>query len=215
MSAGRRQIVVLGGTFDPVHNGHLIIAHAVAKRRGFKRVTLMPAASPPHKPPTSALAADRLAMLRLAIEGDDLFEVCEIELQRTGQSYTIDTIEALRARHGKDAEIHWIIGADMLADLPKWRRAADVVAAARIVVAARAPWQQRLEETFREFERHFDAEQIRGLRDGVVDTPLVDISSTEIRRRVAAGQSIGGLAPAAVCDYIQREGLYVVAGPSQ
>ncbi len=201
------RIVIFGGTFDPVHHGHLIVARAVAEAKGFPRITLMPAASPPHKPAAGASGPDRMEMLRLATADEPVFEVSDIELRRPGPSYTIDTLEQL-GRERPGARQHLLIGADMLEDLLNWHRAGDVVSAAEIIVAARRPWQQRLDEVFRRLAEHFDDETVNRLRGSVVETPRVDISSTDIRRRVAEGLSIRYLAPEAVTQYICERGVY-------
>jgi len=206
-----KRILLFGGTFDPVHNGHLIVARTAAQRRGSARVMLIPSAVPPHKTAAGASAAHRLAMLELAIEGHGLFEVCELELQRSGVSYTLETVEQLRRRH-PDAEFHWLIGADMLPDLHKWYRAQEVVKLVRFVVAARLPWQDQLGPIFQALGDRFPPEAIERLRAGVTDTPLVDISSTDIRRRIAAGEPIDQLVPPAVACYIAAHGLYGGAG---
>jgi len=203
---------LFGGTFDPVHHGHLIVARSVAEQLGVDRITLIPAASPPHKPGPSASGEDRLAMLELAIEGEGVFDVCDIELSRSGPSYTLDTLCQLRRRHGGEAALHWVIGADMLADLPTWYRATEVLEAARIVIAARPPWHRKLEEIFAGLAGSLPPEQVERLRASVVQTPLVDISSTEIRRRVGQGRSIRYLLPEAVREYIGRRGLYAGGG---
>ena len=203
------RIVLFGGTFDPVHHGHLIIARAVAEQCGFDRITLVPTASPPHKPVAGASAADRMEMLRLATEGDGLFEVSRMEIDRHGPSYTIDTLAALR-RQGEQAELVLLMGADMLEDLPKWHRADEVVEQARIVVAARPPWQDRMDATLARLRGRFSDEIVQRLRDSVVGTPLIDISSTAIRRRVSLGESILYLTPPSVVRYIADRGLYGV-----
>src|SRR5438874_10001193 len=108
-----------GGSFNPIHNGHLICAQAVAQKAGYDRVLVIPSAQPPHKPTADlASATDRLAMCKLAVQGRDLFEISDIETRRAGPSYTLDTARELR-RAGLN-DIHWLIGADMLLYLPKW-----------------------------------------------------------------------------------------------
>ena len=210
----QRELVLFGGTFDPVHNGHLIVARALAERRGFGRVVFVPTAQPPHKTPAEASATDRLAMLRLAISGEAVFDVSDIELTRTGPSYTLDTLRALRRRHGVDTKLHWVIGADMLEDLPRWHRADEVLAEAKIVIAVRPAWDQRLDEIFSRLAKEFAPAQVEPLRESVVSTPLIDISSTEIRRRVRQGRSIRYLLPEPVADYIAEHGLYRPDGRS-
>ena len=201
-------IVLFGGTFDPVHHGHLIVARALAEARGFDSVTFVPASAAPHKQPAGASAEHRLAMLRLATAGDDLFDICRVELDRSGPSYTVETLAALREARGRGAAMHWVIGTDMLADLPSWHRAEEVMKTANILVAARSPWQDRLEGIFEQLGGSFPEEQVRRLREGLVATPQIDISSSDIRRRLAEGRSIRFLVPEAVADYIHRHGLY-------
>ncbi len=204
-----RQMVLFGGTFDPVHFGHLIAARSVAEQCDFERVTLVPAARAPHKQGMSASVADRLAMLRLAIEGEGLFDVSEAELLRQGPSYTFDTLTALRSHHGPAVQLHWLIGADMLADLPNWQRAAEVIELARIVVACRRPWHDRLAGILSDLSAQFGPEAADRLAGGLVQTPLIDISSSEIRRRVTEGRSVRFLVPEAVGAYISSRGLYM------
>ncbi len=206
-----KRIVCLGGSFDPVHNGHLIVARAVAEARGYQRVMIVPAATPPHKPAARATGRRRVEMLRLATAGDELFEVNEIELRREGPSYTLDTVCQLRGRAG-DVEVHWIVGTDMLADLPKWHRAPEVIAEATIVTAARPGWNDRIEDILSDLADHFGAEAVEGIRAGVVRTPLIEISSTDIRRRVRAGLSVRYMVPEPVEVYIAEQGLYAAGG---
>lgn len=188
-----------GGSFNPIHAAHLICARAVAESGGFERVVLVPSALPPHKLETTELAApeDRLQMCRLAVAGDALFEVSEIEIARPGPSYTIETARALR-RQGWD-RVSWLIGADMVRILPNWHQAAALLREVELVIMARPGWSMdwgQLPEAF------------RGLAANVVEAPLIDLSATMLRRRVAAGRSIRYLTPDSVCDYVVARGLY-------
>ncbi len=203
-----REIALFGGTFDPVHLGHLIVARAVAERRGFERITFVPTAWPPHKQPALAAAEHRLAMLQLATRGDPLFDISRVELNRTAASYTYDTLADLRDEHGPEAKLYWIIGADMLADLHTWRRSQEVVELANIVVASRWPWSAKVEEVLTELAGSFRPEQVQRIRELVTETPLIDISSSAIRRRVADGQSIRNLVPDPVSSYVGKHVLY-------
>jgi nicotinate-nucleotide adenylyltransferase len=202
------RLVLYGGTFDPVHYGHLITARAVAEARGYDKVVLLPSASPPHKASARAGAADRLDMLHLAVAGDEMFDVCDLEINRPGKSYTFDTLQVLREIHGPDIELHWIIGADMLADMPNWHRAAEVVDQARIVIALRPPWHEQIEQTLAHLAERLGAARTRKLADGIVRTPLIDISSGEIRRRIACGLPVRYFVCDAVADFIREKGLY-------
>lgn len=189
-----------GGSFNPIHYGHLRCAQAVADQAGYERVVLIPSARPPHKPDTPDLAApaDRLAMCRLAIEGLPTFEVDDMETRRSGPSYTIDTAQELRQRGW--TSVHWLIGADMLLYLPKWHRPLDLLREVDFVVMARPGWTLDWTALPPEY---------RHLKEQVVEAPQIAISSTEIRRRVRAGEPIDHLVPPAVARYITDRTLYL------
>lgn len=194
-----------GGSFNPIHHGHLICARAVAEAEGYGRITLIPTGQPPHKPAFADLApaADRLEMCRLATANAEVFDLISAELDRTGPSYTIDTVRALAA--GGNRQIDWLIGADMLLYLPKWHKAEELIQEVNFVVMARPGWSldwQTLPEPF------------RTLRSHVIEAPMIDIRATEIRQRVAAGRSIEYFTPPSVCDYIHQHGLYRQTSPS-
>ena len=208
------RIVLFGGTFDPVHNGHLIAARAVAEQRGYRRITLVPSGRGPHKSPPVASDADRLEMLNLAVEGDDLFEVSQAELQRAAPSYTFDTLQEIQQACGGDRPIDLVVGADMLADLPDWYRADDVVKLARFVIAARPPWHEKADALSALLAERFGKRPAADLIVGICTTPLIDISSSDIRERLAEGLSIRYMVPDAVEEYIRSRCLYISDGPS-
>ncbi len=203
-----QQIVLFGGTFDPVHNGHLIVARSIAERLGIDTITLMPTASPPHKPAALAGGAHRLEMLRLATADEPLFEVCDIELTRPGPSYTLETIKALRDQQGQDLVVKLIIGADMLAELPNWHQVSQLLSSVEFIVAARPPLDRQMGQILAGIEKSLGEEISQKLSDAVVTAPLVDISSTEIRNRVSCGLSISYLVPESVRAYISENNLY-------
>lgn len=217
------RILQFGGTFDPIHHGHLIVARAVAEYFHFEKVLLIPAAVPPHKLSGSAdepgpggqaasrvqtPAEDRLAMIRRAIAGEPLFEVSDIELGLPQPSYTFDTLMALREQRGLEAELCWLIGADMLEDLPTWHRAGEVIEMASIITASRPPYSRRIDSILDKLRVRFSADQVARLAGGVVQTPLVDITSTHIRKRTREGKSVRFLTPDVVISYIEEKGLY-------
>jgi len=208
MTDRSEKIVLLGGSFDPVHHAHLICARAAAEAVGVDRIVLVPAAHPPHKTGTVASGADRLAMLRLAVADDSLFEVDDVELRRGGTSYTYDTLAAI-LRERPCARLYWLVGADMLGDLPLWHRVDEVLEMAELLVMVRPPWDRSLDRTFAGLEERLGAGTAARLRQNVVPTPLVDVSSTQTRRRVAAGLSIRYLVPDAVGEYIAHHRLYL------
>ncbi len=193
---------VLGGTFDPVHRGHLALACAARDELGLEQVLFVPAGQPWRKTGQEIGAnEDRLAMLRLALEGDPSFQIATLELERSGPSYTADTLEALAAQRRGD-EMYFIVGQDALMDLPNWVRPERILELARLAVARRPEVSaEALEEAQR---------RVPGLRERVfrLKMPPVEVSATEIRERVRRGQPIRGMVPAAVEGYIREHRLY-------
>jgi len=192
-----------GGSFNPLHHGHLLVARAVAEAKGFDQVVLIPSAQPPHKPGSADMAAaeDRLTMCRLAVESSPgsshLFQVNDLELRRHGPSYTIDTARSLtRQGWGK---IHWLIGADTLPLLPTWHEPQALLREVEFVVVARPGSEIDWDRVPPEY---------RHLRQNCVAAPQIDISATEIRRRTAAGKPIDFLTPEPVVRHILDKGLY-------
>jgi nicotinate-nucleotide adenylyltransferase len=187
----KKRIGILGGTFNPPHIGHLIIAEQVYEQLGLEKVLFMPDANPPHVDHKEAIAANhRKEMVQASIADNPHFELETCELKRGGISYTYDTIKQLLAKH-PEYEIYFIIGGDMVAYLPKWHRIDELVKLVHFVGVKRAG---------------FSLESIYPIM--WVDVPLIQISSTEIRQKVAQGQSIRYLVPDNVNQYIQKEGLY-------
>ncbi len=202
------KVGLYGGSFNPIHFGHLISARSVAEALGLERVVLIPSASPPHKQRAElAPAADRLEMTRIAVAGDPLFEVSDIELLRTGPSYTFDTVMEMRGRLGLGAEIVWIIGADSLPELATWSRIGKLVEAATIVTATRPGWERGRVDLTALRSAVGDA-AVERLLAGCLETPAVGISASGIRGRVRAGRSVRYLVPEDVASYIHRVGLY-------
>ncbi len=201
-----KQVLFFGGSFDPIHHGHLIVARFVAEHRGIARVILVPSASPPHKQHRRLTApADRLAMCQLAVADEPLFEVTDWEVGRPGPNYTLDTVTHYRQTLDPDNELCWLIGMDSLLELESWHRAAELVDLCTIVTTARpgcAPPDAAA------LGRRFSPPQIARLLQNVVAGPRVDIAGTDIRARVRAGRSIRFLTPDAVCRHITEHGLY-------
>lgn len=199
-------MLLFGGSFNPIHHGHLIVARHAAEALGLGRVVLMPSATPPHKSTAGlAPAADRLKMCRLAVEGDPMFEVSDWEIQRDGPNYTLETIRHFRAQGYAADEVHWLIGMDSLHELGTWYRAAELVDECTIVTVARPGAQH---PTRAALCRSFTAAQADRLLAHIVDGPQIDIASTEIRHRVMSGASIRYLLPEAVRIFIAERGLY-------
>lgn len=211
------RIAVLGGSFNPVHYGHLLLADDVLERLGLARVLFVPAAVPPHKPAAQlAPAADRLEMVRVAIAGHPRFAVSDLELRRTGLSYTVDTLQALAT--GGDT-LFLVIGSETFLDLLAWREPRRVASLARLVVIPRAgsafdPESAAAQKVLREIGVeggfvHADAGQ-EGPARGVliVHAASLPLSASELRQRVREGRSLAFRMPPAVIEYIRTRGLY-------
>ncbi len=200
-----KKIGLLGGAFDPVHDGHLAMARAARKAAGLDRVVFVPAAVSPYKPGEPAAgAADRLAMLRLALSGRPEWAVSEIELDRGGVSYTIDTLRALEERAGPGAEFYLIIGMDNFLSLSGWKEIGEVIRKARFIVASRPGYDPgRLSGD----DRYWAARVREGKRLLTVEL-AVPVSSSEIRRMVREGGDPRPFLPEAVADYIEEHRLY-------
>ncbi|MEK6642622.1 MAG: nicotinate-nucleotide adenylyltransferase [Planctomycetota bacterium] len=197
---------LFGGSFDPIHFGHLRAARFAAEHLGLERVVLIPSARPPHKlTSTVTEPIHRLAMTRLAVEGDSLFDVDDLELHRAGPSYTFDTVGEYRRRLGTTAELVWFIGADTLPKLPKWYRVAELVQVIRIVTLTRAGWRP---PEPRVLEPSVGGEAARQLLRDCLPTPVFEVSGTGIRQRVNDHMSIRSMVPDPVASYIDALGLY-------
>jgi nicotinate-nucleotide adenylyltransferase len=195
------RIGILGGTFNPPHVAHLVCAQEAVTQLELDRAVLMPVAAPPHKRLDDDPGPDvRLELCRVAVGDDPRFEVSDVEVARGGPSYTIDTLTELHERHPGD-ELTWIAGGDVAATLPSWREPERVLSLARLAVAEREGAARA------EIERV--AESLGG-REALtfLDMPRIDVSSSLIRRRVAAGLPIRYLVPDAVAARIAERGLY-------
>ena len=200
------RIALYGGTFDPIHVGHLITARSVAEQLDVERVIFVPSASPPHKLDVPITPAEhRLEMVRLAIDGEPGFEVSDCEIRRTGPSYTFDTIMNFRRTVSADAMVYWFIGADSLAELASWHRIAELVRQCRIITASRPGFEQPDLSTL---GARLTTDDLASIRDGILTTPRIDVAATEIRRRVGEGVSIRFLVPESVREYVHDRCLY-------
>ena len=199
------RVGVFGGTFDPVHYGHLLLAETCREQCRLDRVLFLPASIPPHKQTWRLTPAERrVEMLRLAIGGHEAFLVSELEIQRGGVTYTVDTLTALQEQQPQD-ELFFLMGADSLHDLPTWREAARICSLAVPVVVRR---RGTPEPDFGVLADLVSADRLQLIRRHQVQMPLVEFSSTAIRQAVAAGRSIRYQTPRAVEKYIETQGLY-------
>jgi len=197
-------IGVLGGTFDPVHNGHLIVAEEVKTRLNLAEIIFVPAGQPWLKVDRPISPAEhRLQMLRLALADKSYFKRSTIEIERTGPSYTVDTITELRDKLGSEDELFFILGWDSLAELPQWREPSRLIKICYLVAVPRPGYPRPKLKTLEVI--------IRGLSQRVMlmKKPEIDISASAIRERVARGLSIRHLVPEPVNRYIKEHGLYL------
>lgn len=193
------RIGVFGGTFDPVHNGHLIPVEAAAAKFQLGRVYYVPARLSPHKnqPPTDS--RHRTAMLALALQGRPDWSIDLEELDREPPSYTVETLASIQARHPDD-ELWLLMGTDILAGFARWRRPEEILKIARIAAFHREPF----------VGEQLVVPPVAGLRDrlSIFDAGSVRISATELRNDLAAGKSLGGRVPGPVAEYVTKQGLY-------
>ncbi|MEL6617204.1 MAG: nicotinate-nucleotide adenylyltransferase [Bacteroidota bacterium] len=186
-----------GGSFNPPHVGHLAVAEACREGAALDRVVWIPAAISPHKQGRADIAsgADRLAMVEAATASHDRFDVSAIEIEREGVSFTVDTLRALRQRYPDD-DLFWIVGGDSLASFESWRQPREILSLARLVAYPRPG---------------ADLSAVPGWvlsRTTLVDAPRLDISSTDLRARLAAGASVRYLIPDPALDVLRARGLY-------
>ena len=199
------RVGIFGGSFDPVHLGHLLLAEHCREACQLDRVVFMPAALSPHKQDKQPASNDaRVEMLQLAIGGHEPFEVSRFEIDRGGVSYTVDTLRDWKQQH-PGQELFFLIGGDALADFPTWREPQEIFRLATLVFVSR-PHEDRPD--FSLLDDVLDEEQIAALQAHHVDMPQIDISSTDIRRRVAEEKSIRFQTPRSVEKYIETTNLY-------
>jgi nicotinate-nucleotide adenylyltransferase len=210
-SAQPRSILVFGGTFDPPHLAHAHLPRLIAERLGCDQILYVPARMNPLKDEgPSASAEHRVAMLVLALADGPAARISTIELDREGPSYTVDTLRTLREHLGAGTDLRLLIGADQALEFHRWKDWQDILKLATPVVVLRPPWT---EQTFREglATAYQEAEATQWLRWTIFPgegMPLMDISATEIRRRMHSGEPLDGLLDPAVIDYIRTNGLY-------
>ncbi|MBM3664756.1 MAG: nicotinate (nicotinamide) nucleotide adenylyltransferase [Actinobacteria bacterium] len=191
------RIGVMGGTFDPLHDGHMALARAAATQLHLDRVMLVPAAEPPHKPGGATMPAQqRIDLVRAAVEDDPVLEASSEEIDRPGPSFTADTLERIAAAN-PGADIWFILGADQLEGFPGWSRPERIVQIARLAVASRPGAGDPAMD--------FLAGAVAAGRVDVVDMPEVPISSTEVRARIARGDDVSDLVPPAVAAMLQAD----------
>lgn len=198
------RIGISGGTFDPIHVGHLLAAEQVREAAKLKSVIFIPTGKPHHKPENYVSEAyHRLEMVRMAIEGNPFFSVSKIEIERIGYTYTIDTMQRLNEIYGNNVEFHYIIGADVVYDINKWKSFEKVSGMCKFVALLRAGHNKEILKERVEFIKEKYAADI-----SIFETPVLEISSTDVRKRVKEGRSVRYMVPEKVEKYIIENRLY-------
>jgi nicotinate-nucleotide adenylyltransferase len=201
-----RKIALFGGTFDPIHFGHTAVAADAAEHIGAEKIIFVPAKRSPLKgffPQASDI--DRFKMISLAIAGNKNFQVSDCELQRPGPSYTLETVRQFQVEFGGGTSIYWLIGADSIDELQLWYGTTELIDECNLSTMLRAGYKS---PNFAKFEDIWGPERVEKLQRNVIQTSLIDISSTEIRDKLAAGDDVNDMLHPDVADYIRKRGLY-------
>lgn len=207
-------IALFGGTFDPIHRGHLHAAHAVAVRLQVDVVHLVLSARPSHRDEPGTRLADRWAMLALAVEQEPGLVASDVELHRSGPSYTVDTLIEVAQDAAPEEPLTWVLGWDAYRLLPTWHRWQEILDFAHLLVVRRPGQDAPLDDVMNAFDAAHstvDLARLHHQRSGQVlhlPAPMMPISATDVRRRIACGEDVSGLLPAAVWTYIKERNLY-------
>jgi nicotinate-nucleotide adenylyltransferase len=200
------KITLFGGTFDPIHLGHTMVAAKACEHLGAEKVIFIPAKCSPLKGfPPKVSDTDRFAMIALAVAEQEGFEVSDYEMNKPAPSYTLETVRHFQQEYGRETSIHWLLGADGINDLVYWYKIVELIDACHLTTMYRAGCEP---PDFTMFEGLWGSQRAEKLQRDIVQTPLIDISSTEIRKRLAAGQDAAEMLHPAVAAYIRERGLY-------
>jgi len=202
-----KKIGIMGGTFNPIHHGHLVTAQEALSQFGLDRVIFIPTGDPPHKVEDRlASAEDRYIMAVIATSSNSSFFVSRIEIEREGKSYTIDTVRLLKKIYGHDSQLFFITGADAILEILTWKDTDEIVSLCKFIAATRPGYNlARLDELRK---RLFRSKIVTDKRIFVMEIPALSISSTDIRNRLRDNRPIDYLVPEGVSNYILKHGLY-------
>ena len=197
---------LFGGTFDPVHLGHTAVAAAAAEHIGAEKIVFIPTKRSPLKDSLPAASDDdRFAMITLAIADNKKFQLSDCELKKPEPSYTLETVRQFQADYGSNTSIYCLVGADSIDELPRWYGIVELIDECNLCVMYRAGCEA---PDFAKFTAIWGPNRIQKLQQNVIRTPLIDISSTEIRNRLAASRDVADMLHPPVADYICKHGLY-------
>jgi nicotinate-nucleotide adenylyltransferase len=202
----KKKIALFGGTFDPIHLGHTTVAAAAAEYIGAEKILFIPAKRSPLKDfSPEAGDDDRLAMIALAIADNEMFQLNDYELRKPQPSYTLETVRHFQADYGDNASLYWLVGADSVDELSHWFGIIELIDGCNLCVMFRAGCKS---PDFAKFKNVWGTARVEKLQRNVIRTPLIDISSTEIRNRLVSGRDVTGMLAPQVADYIRKHGLY-------
>lgn len=206
-----KKLILFGGTFDPIHRGHIAMADYAAEQKKVDEIVFIPASRSPHKKlfPV-ANPRMRLEMIKIAIAEKKNFYVSDFELKNPQPSYTLNTIRHFRLQYGKNAQINWLIGADMLKDLDKWHKINELIDECQLSVMFRGGCEK---PDFNHLTAALGPQRIEKLKKNIIITPLIEISSTQIRQKLIRKEDVSAMLAPKVLEYIKERGLYTHEGP--
>ena len=202
----RKKVILFGGTFDPIHLGHTKVAASAVKYIDADKVIFIPAKRSPLKGfMPSASDIDRMNMITLAIANQDKYEVSDWELNMSAPSYTLNTVRYFRTKYGSNIVLYWLVGADSINDLIYWHGITELIDECNIAMMYRADCER---PDFTKFEQLWGKDRVEKLQRNIVPTPLINISSTEVRKRLKSGQNVTQMLEKTVLNYIREHNLY-------
>jgi nicotinate-nucleotide adenylyltransferase len=201
-----QRLALFGGTFDPIHRGHTRVAEAALERIDAEKLIFVPARISPLKGFFPfASDSDRLRMIELAVAGHERFAVSDCELRRRAPSFTLDTVRQFQREYGPNTAIHWLLGADGVGDLVHWYKIEELIDECHLTTMRRPGYPA---PDFDRFTPFWGPQRVAKLKADVIETPLIDISSTEVRRRLVAGEEVADMLHPDVIQYIRAHNLY-------
>ncbi|MBN1796098.1 MAG: nicotinate (nicotinamide) nucleotide adenylyltransferase [Sedimentisphaerales bacterium] len=202
----KKRIALFGGTFDPIHLGHTGVSKSSFEKTGADKLLFIPARQVALKA-NSPVVSDhhRQKMIELAIADFNGFEVSDYELTKPAPAYTLDTVLCFKEKFGPQAELYWLIGADCVEDLPRWYKIEQLIDQCRLCTMYRTGYNK---PNFDKFADLWGIERVRKLQENIIETPLIDISSSELRQRLAAGRDVSDMLDGKVLNYIKENHLY-------